>query len=74
MRTAEEIINQFWKDAPDVDRLFSSVLVIEAMKAYAKECCKEQRDICADVYAQEAFHENPKIEEKLLNAPSPEMK
>jgi hypothetical protein len=44
------------------------------MKAYAKECCKEQRDICADVYAQEAFHENPKIEEKLLNAPSPEMK
>lgn len=45
MRTAEEILDQhLFNKFDEVDRK----TFIEAMKSYAKEACKEQREICAN--------------------------
>lgn len=56
----------------EVDDALPALLVI--VKEIISEACREQREICADVYAQGAFYANPKLEEKISNAPSPEMK
>lgn len=48
MKTAEEIIDALWNGVDEGERSYSKVLVMEAMKSYAKSACREQREICAE--------------------------
>jgi len=50
MKTAEEKIDLFYKNIPEEERMYSKVLIAEIAKSYAREACKEQRDICAAHY------------------------
>lgn len=76
MKTAEEILSEvFFKSGDKFDGNTVN-LTYEAMKMYAKQACKEQREICATT-REEAEHANKGwrgVTVAILNAPEPELK
>lgn len=78
MKTPDELIDKFWKGVPEKERVYSSVLIAEVARAYAREACREQREICANDYYKQAradyeIKHTLKMQEAIKNAPEPKM-
>lgn len=67
MKTAEEYLALF-EAHPNEPDLYHKAYVLTAMRAYAFEACREQREICASLF-------NPIVDShnhnKIKNAPEP---
>lgn len=80
MKTPDEYLDEFWKGVPEAERVYSRVLITEAMKSFARAACKEQREICAGVAAYKHVVDEWGMNghytvnrEEIKNAPEPTM-
>lgn len=71
MKAAEECLNKAWPELKVLTETHKRV--IEAMKEYAREACKEQREICAAHYNHYTDNNND-VTDQILTAPEPELK
>jgi hypothetical protein len=72
MKTAEEYLALF-EAHPNEPDLYHKAYVLTAMQAFAREACREQREICAEEYTYAAPYTMAKIELSIKNAPEPKM-
>lgn len=72
MKTAEETLREQIKLSDSNISTWEKGRIIEAMKTYALEACKEQREICAGV--ENKIHPVLKSKNAILNARAPELK
>lgn len=83
MKTAEEILralvqkeegkvitDDYWND---VIKSKEAKVFLQAMNEYASEACKCQREICARSVVSH-WAQDPSCTERILNAPSPNLK
>jgi hypothetical protein len=82
MKTAEEYIESITLDKANLQYIADNLVINgsllvslrKAMQGYAKECCKEQRDICASVYNHSTVNFSNRTISEIKNAPEPEVK